>query len=90
MVEIMALNLKNPETERLAKQLAHSTGETITRAVTVAIKERLERANSRSRKAKGQLDRMIEIVNRTSSRIRDRRPSKELFDELYDDSGMPR
>lgn len=86
----MALNLKNPETERLAKQLARHTGESITQAVTVAIKERLERTNSRSRKAKDRLNRMIEIVDRTAPRIKDRRPSSEIFDELYDKAGLPK
>ena len=37
----MALNIKNPETERLAHELASTTGETLTTAVTVALTERL-------------------------------------------------
>ena len=39
----MSLNIKNVETCRLAGELAHLTGETKTGAVTVALKERLER-----------------------------------------------
>lgn len=39
----MALNLKNQETERLARELARITGESLTVAVTVALKERLDR-----------------------------------------------
>jgi antitoxin VapB len=39
----MALSIKNKETERLARQLAKRTGESITQAVTVALHERLRR-----------------------------------------------
>ena len=39
----MGLNIKNEETHRLAVQLAELTGETVTKAVTVAIRERIER-----------------------------------------------
>ena len=48
MVE-MSLNIKNPETHRLARDLALLTGETVTEAVTVAVRERLERIRSDSR-----------------------------------------
>lgn len=39
----MALNIKDPETDRLARSLAAATGETITTAVATALRERLER-----------------------------------------------
>ena len=39
----MSLNIKNEETCRLARELAELTGETITGAITVALRERLER-----------------------------------------------
>jgi antitoxin VapB len=45
----MALSLKNPEAERLAKLVAQRTGETVTRAVVVALEERLERLTGRRR-----------------------------------------
>ena len=41
----MALNIKDPETERLVAEVAALTGETKTRAVRVALEERLERLN---------------------------------------------
>jgi antitoxin VapB len=43
----MALNVKNPEAERLAKALARKTGETITEAVINALRERLTREEGR-------------------------------------------
>ena len=39
----MSLNINNEETCRLARELAELTGETITGAITVALRERLER-----------------------------------------------
>lgn len=37
------LNIKNPETHRLARELAHRRGESLTTAVTVALREQLSR-----------------------------------------------
>ena len=39
----MALNIRSPETEALASELARLTGETKTEAVTKAVRDRLER-----------------------------------------------
>ncbi len=43
----MALSIKNPEAEALAKEVAESTGETRTQAVITALAERLERLRGR-------------------------------------------
>jgi antitoxin VapB len=43
----MALNIKDAETERLADEVAELTGETKTRAVKVALDERLRRLRRR-------------------------------------------
>lgn len=43
----MSLNIKNDETCRLAIELARLTGETMTGAVTLALRERLEREKRR-------------------------------------------
>lgn len=39
----MSLNIKNPEAERLAAEVAELAGESKTQAVTVALRERRER-----------------------------------------------
>ena len=39
----MALSIKTEEADRLARELARLTGETMTGAVTAALRERLER-----------------------------------------------
>jgi antitoxin VapB len=43
----MALNIKDPETEQLAAQVAALAGETKTRAVKTALRERKERLAAR-------------------------------------------
>lgn len=43
----MALSIKTAEADRLARHLAQLTGETMTEAVTVALRERLERERGR-------------------------------------------
>lgn len=43
----MPLNIKHPEADRLARALAHKTGETITEAVLNALRERLQRETGR-------------------------------------------
>ena len=39
----MPLSIKDPETDRLARELSRATGETITTAVATALRERLAR-----------------------------------------------
>jgi antitoxin VapB len=44
----MALSIKDPEADRLARELAARTGETLTEAVVVALRERLARQAGRT------------------------------------------
>jgi antitoxin VapB len=83
----MALNIRNPEAERLAADLAALTGESKTEAVTKALKERLEHV----RKLRGRrriADRLDEIAKHCASLpvLDNRRPE----DMLYDERGLPR
>ncbi len=55
----MGLNIKNEETHRLAQELARLTGESITAAVTEALRERLDRVQ-RARNV-GLADRLVAI-----------------------------
>ncbi len=45
----MALSIKDQEADRLARELAARTGETLTEAVVVALRERLTRVAGHSR-----------------------------------------
>jgi len=44
----MPLNIKHPEADRLARTLAHKTGETITETVIQSLRERLQREEGRA------------------------------------------
>lgn len=86
----MALSIKNEETERLAREVAQRNGETVTTAVTVALKERLERQEKAS-KREGRMEWLERITKETAAIMNDGRTSKELMDELYDDeTGLPK
>jgi antitoxin VapB len=81
------LNIKNPETDRLARQLAAVTGETLTEAVTRAIRERLERTTGRRRAQtlREEVERIQERVARLE--VLDPRSADEILG--YDDRGLP-
>ena len=85
----MSMNIKNPETERLARELARETGESLTTAVTVALKERLERKKGDS---KAGLAEWLERLSReTAPLMNDGRSSTELLNDLYDEkTGLPK
>jgi antitoxin VapB len=83
----MGLNIKSPEAHELAGQLARVTGESMTKAVTEAIRERLER-EQRRRNEEAVVAKAMAIARRVASYPRkDRRPHGEL---LYDERGLPR
>jgi antitoxin VapB len=83
----MALSIKNPETERLARALARVTGETLTEAVTEALRERLVRSTGRR-----DPQRLLEAVREIQAEVA-RLPvlEKGSDEELigYDESGLP-
>jgi antitoxin VapB len=84
----MSLNLKDPQTVQLVHELAQLTGENLTTAVRVAVKERIERQRP---KRKAELAKWLDEVTReTAALMNDGRTSKELMDELYDpETGLP-
>lgn len=89
-VDSVSLNIKNPETVKLARELARENGETVTSAITIALRERLERQREAAmRESRTQwLDR---ITKEASAIMNDGRSSKELMDELYDEeTGLPK
>ena len=84
----MALSIKDPETDRLARALAEATGETLTEAIRRAIEERLARQKPRSAHYRIQT-----AVRRVQERLAslpvlDPRPADELLG--YDEHGVPR
>ena len=85
----MSLNIKNEETCQLASELANLTGETMTGAITVALRERLERTRS-ERNSEVRAQKLLTIGQRCASMLGDGPSTVEHGDFLYDDRGLPR
>jgi antitoxin VapB len=83
----VALNIKDQETDRLARELAAATGESITVAARRAIEERLARVRAR-REAQPAADELRALILRGRARaiLDDRSPDEILG---YDDHGLP-
>ena len=83
----MALNIKDREADRLARDLASRTGETITEAVVKALRERLKRECART--PLGLKDEIMAISRRTAAMPR--RTVRSPDDIIgYDERGLPR
>ena len=81
-----SLNVKDPEAHRLAQAIAQATGETMTRAVTEALRERYERLHRRDPDTLAADIRAI--ANRAAAHIR--RPYLDHAELLYDEHGLPK
>lgn len=81
----MALSIKTDEADRLARELSQLTGESMTEAVTVALRERLVRERS----ARAPDPTLVERLRRFGERVSknyDRRPvTKQEWDEASGD-----
>jgi len=81
----MALSIKNDTAERLARQVASETGESLTEAIIHSLEERLESLRGR-RSAPDLVETLMEISRRCSSLPDlDTRSADEILD--YDDIG---
>ncbi len=82
----MALTIKNEETCNLARELAELTGETMTGAITVALRERLERQRDIQRR----LAAIHEIQERVARSLEGGPPPIDHAELLYDEHGLPK
>ena len=82
----MSLNIKDPEAHRLAQQIARATGETMTRVVTEALRERLARLEQH--RARASVEELLTIAERAASQVK--RPYLDHAKLLYDEHGLPR
>ena len=81
----MALSIKNNETERLARQVARETGESLTEAIGTALKERLQRLKQKHQ-GRTMTTKLDDILRRVDSLpTLDTRPEAEILG--YDDQG---
>jgi antitoxin VapB len=84
----VALNIRSPETEALATELARLTGETKTDAVTKAVRDRLERVK-RARHRRSLADELDAIGKQCAALpVLDSRTPDEIVG--YDEHGLPR
>ncbi len=84
----MGLNIKNKEAHRLAEELAKLTGESMTAAVTIAVRERLERV--RREQSLSLADRLLKIGKDCAAHLKEPLRSVDHGDLLYDQRGLPR
>ena len=85
----MGLNIKNDETCRLAGELARLTGETMTGAITVALRDRLER-EKRLRDVDARVEELVAIGRRCAELMGPGPSAVEHGDMLHDDRGLPK
>ena len=85
----MPLSIKNTEADRLARELAKRTGQTITEAVLSAVREQLAKEQRRAVDDAHLIEDVLEIARHFSSQpVRDSRSADEILG--YDESGLPR
>ena len=84
----MPLSIKNAETEQLAREISKETGESLTDAITIALRDRLQRLRGR-RHAKNLVQEVDDILHRVDALpTLDDRSEDDILG--YDSQGLPR
>ena len=86
----MSLNIKNPEAHALAARLAQKTGETLTEAVTTALRERLARLEQKPDFDEVLYEKLKAIATDTRKHMKEPSLSMEHGDLLYDERALPK
>jgi antitoxin VapB len=84
----MSLNIKNKEAHKLASQPAKLTGESLTEAVTKAVRESLGRL--RSQRESGLAGRLVRIGKDCAIHLKVPSRSADHHDLLCDGKGLPK
>lgn len=84
----MALNIDDPEVDRLARTLADLTGESVAEVIRISLQERLSRTY-RQRRPREQLVKELREISRRSAAlpVLDPRSPDEILG--YDEHGLP-
>jgi antitoxin VapB len=82
----MSLNIKDPEAHKLAMAIAQATGQSMTRVVTDALRERLARIERH--KGKASVEELLAIADRAAAHVQ--QPYVDHAELLYDDNGLPK
>jgi antitoxin VapB len=84
-----SLNLKSDEAYRLARELSKRTGESMTKAVVIAMRERLERLEQEP--AENRVQRILAIARDCAAHLSEEARSIDHDALLYDErTGLPR
>ena len=86
------MNIMNAEAEKLVRELAALTGESLTTAVTIAVRERLHRLRSTGavEKSAEHAERILALGREIAPRLSEPWASRDHGDLLYDEAGLPR
>ena len=84
----MSMNIKNKEAHKLTEELAKLTGESLTAAVTEAVRERLDRV----RQAQGisLAEQLLKIGKDCAAHLKKPFRAIDHGEMLYDDRGLPK
>ena len=82
----MSLNVKDPEAHRLAEAIAQATGESMTRVVVDALRDRL--AEVERKKARASVKDLLAIADRAAANVK--RPYASHAELLYNEQGLPK
>ena len=84
----MGMNIKNEQACRLAKQLAKLTGESLTMAVTEAVRERLARL--RGERDIDRAERLLAIGRDCAAHLKKPFRTVDHAELLYNEHGLPK
>ena len=84
----MSMNIKNKEAYQLTRQLSELTGESLTTAITEAVRERLDRV--RRERGVDLAERLLLIGRDCAAHLRQPFRTVTHADMLYDDRGLPK
>jgi antitoxin VapB len=82
----MCLSIKDSEAHRLARAISHATGESMTRVVIEALRDRL--AKIERRKSRASVEELLAIADRAAKHVK--HPYVDHADFLYDERGIPK
>jgi antitoxin VapB len=86
----MSLNIKNPEVHELARELAELTGENMTEAIRIALKERLARERNTPDRVEERTRAILAMGAEIASRLPPEFLTMDVDDYLYDERGLPK
>ncbi len=84
----MSMNIKNEEAHELAKEISLLTGESVTTAVTTALRERVTRLKQEG--AGSLSEQLLAIGKRCAEQVKKSKIKMLTDDDLYDELGLPK